>query len=308
MTSRRTAPKTGTLATRVEAAARREDTPSTGDTIFDLVKRSESQFARALPRHIDAGRFVRTCLTTLRTTPGLAACTPQSILAGLMQAAQLGVEVNDVRQQSYLVPRWNAKTGTQEASFQLGYRGMIDLAARGGIIVDAHDVCENDEFWFEYGLEPNLIHRPLLDDRGPTIGYYAVARFADASRPPAFRVIGRQEAEGIRDSFAAGKKRDGTVTGPWVNHFDAMARKTVIRRLLNYLPLPIELAEAVDIDRSNELGQIVGTVAAIEEPIAVRVEEPAELVADVDVEVQDADIEEPVDIEERSFEFEGGQE
>lgn len=254
MNQRRNTPKAGTLATRVEAAVQRRETDPAGapETIFDLVKRQEAQFARALPRHIDAGRFVRTCLTTLRTTPGLAACTPQSVLAGLMQAAQLGVEVNDVRQQSYLIPRWNAKTGTQEASFQLGYRGMIDLAARGGIIVDAHDICENDDFDFEYGLEPSLVHRPTLEDRGRTIGYYAVARFADASRPPAFRVIGRQEAEAIRDSFAAGKRKDGSVSGPWVQHFDAMARKTVIRRLLNYLPLPIELAEAVDIDRTNE--------------------------------------------------------
>jgi recombination protein RecT len=294
MTARRNTPKTGTLATRVEAAARREEAPSSGDTIFDLVKRSESQFARALPRHIDAGRFVRTCLTTLRTTPGLAACTPQSILAGLMQAAQLGVEVNDVRQQSYLVPRWNAKTNAQEASFQLGYRGMIDLAARGGIIVDAHDVHENDEFLFEYGLEPDLVHRPTLQHRGEPIAYYAVARFADASRPPAFRVIGRQEAELIRDSFAAGKKRDGTVTGPWINHFDAMARKTAIRRLLNYLPLPIELAEAVDIDRSNELGQLIGTLPIVEE-VAIPMTSSVELDAgDHDVEADETSVEEAI--------------
>lgn len=254
MNQRRTAPKAGTLATRVEAAVQRQEpeAASAGRTIFDLVKQSEGQFSRALPRHIDAARFVRTCLTTLRTTPGLAACTPDSILAGLMQAAQLGVEVNDVRQQSYLIPRYNSRTGKNEASFQLGYRGMIDLAARGGIIVDAHDICENDDFDFEYGLSPTLYHRPTLEDRGRTIGYYAVARFADSSRPPAFRVIGRSEAELIRDSFAAGKRKDGSLSGPWVQHFDAMARKTVIRRLLNYLPLPIELAEAVDIDRTNE--------------------------------------------------------
>lgn len=278
MNQRRSTPKAGTLATRVEAAQARQegDGPTTGRTIFDLVKQSETQFARALPRHIDAARFVRTCLTTLRTTPGLAACTPESILAGLMQAAQLGVEVNDVRQQSYLVPRYNSKTNTQEASFQLGYRGMIDLAARGGIIVDAHDVCEYDDFSFQYGLEPNLVHRPVLEERGETIAYYAVARFADASRPPAFRVIGRQEAESIRDSFAAGKRRDGTVTGPWVQHFDAMARKTVIRRLLNYLPLPIELAEAVDIDRTNEVGP-TAEVAYLEPAIHIRSADVREL-------------------------------
>ena len=43
--------------------------------------------------------------------------------------------------------------------------------------------------------------------------------------------------------------------GPWVSDFSQMCRKTVIRRLMNYLPLSIEIQRAVAIDSQNEGGK-----------------------------------------------------
>ena len=53
---------------------------------------------------------------------------------------------------------------------------MIELAHRSGEFknIEAHVVHENDEFSYAYGLEPELIHRPALKDRGEVICYYAV--------------------------------------------------------------------------------------------------------------------------------------
>lgn len=188
------------------------------------IKASEAQFALALPQHVDAGRFLRCALTAINVVPKLAQCTKESVLAGLMQSAQLGLEVADVRGQAYLIPRWDGRDKCMKASFQLGYRGMIDLAARGGITITVDDICANDAFDFERGTNAFLRHKPTLDKRGEVIGYYAVATFADA-RTPAFVVIGRGEAEEHRDKFASTKTKDGEIYGTWVEHFDAMARK-----------------------------------------------------------------------------------
>lgn len=213
-------------------------------TLYDLVKDSERQFANALPAHVSTSRFVRLCLTALRTVPKLLECEPQGVLAGMMKAAQLGLEIDDVRGQAYLIPRWNSRASCNEATFQIGYKGLIDLAGRGGITVRAREVRAGDTFEYAEGLDPVLRHIPTLDNDGDVIAYYAIARCDDWSQPETL-VLGRRQMETIRDRFASTKKKDGTIVGPWTDHFDAMARKTVIRRLLNSLPLPVELRDAL---------------------------------------------------------------
>jgi recombination protein RecT len=228
-------------------------------TLRDAIKASEQQFALALPSHVDSGRFLRAALTALNTVPKLAECTQQSILAGLMQSAQLGLEVADVRGQAYLIPRYDSRDRCMKASFQLGYRGMIDLAARGGITVDVDEICANDAYDYQRGTKPFLFHKPALTDRGAVLAYYAVATFADG-RPPSFVIMGRDEVAKHRDNFASSKSKDGAIYGPWVDHFDAMARKTVIRQLLNYLPATVELRQAVAIE--TEATEVRTPVAA----------------------------------------------
>ena len=71
-------------------------------------------------------------MTALSKDPKLQECTPQSFLGAMMQAAQLGVEPNTPLGQAYLIPYRN--TGQMECQFQIGYRGLIDLAYRSGEI------------------------------------------------------------------------------------------------------------------------------------------------------------------------------
>lgn len=230
-----------------DAIEKRTDDTRAALTLRDAIKKTEQQFAMALPSHVDSGRFVRAALTAINTVPKLAECTQTSILAGLMQAAQLGLEVADVRGQAYLIPRWNGRLKVNEAAFQLGYRGMIDLAARSGITIDVDEICEGDTYRFQRGTNPNLEHVPTLGKSGPAIAYYAVAHFADG-RPSTFAIAGRPKMEEHRDKFASSKNKEGVIFGPWADHFDAMARKTVVRKLLGYLPVSVELGQAVAVD------------------------------------------------------------
>jgi recombination protein RecT len=201
----------------------------------------------ALPSHVKVDRFMRAAFTAINVVPKLGECTQQSVLAGLMQAAQLGLEVSDVRGQCFLIPRNdNSAGGVMKASFQLGYRGMIDLAARSGITVDAEELHDADDFDYSLGTSRFLRHKPTLGPRGPVLAYYATATFAD-KRTPAFTIMSLYEVMEHRDKFASTRKK-GEITGPWVDHFDAMARKTVIRALLNYLPVAVELRDAIHAD------------------------------------------------------------
>ena len=78
---------------------------------------------------------------------------------------------------------------------------------------------------------------------------YAVANLKNGGIQ--FEVMSRSEIEAIRKQSKAG------TSGPWVNHWDEMAKKTVIRRLFKYLPVSIEAARAVEVDEKADRGEVV---------------------------------------------------
>lgn len=235
------------------SAARNEERMS----LRQSIEAQRSEFARGLPAHIDVDRFVRGALNALQATPKLAACTKHSILSTLSQAAQLGLEVNDVRGQCYLIPRKGRRqldNGTwvdeQQATLQLGWKGLIDLAARSGIIVEAGEIRERDQIDWQLGTASRLTLRPVLGDRGGVIGYYSAAQFVDGRS--AFEVMSLAEMVEHRDKFASDRDfKTKAIKGPWVDHFDAMARKTVIRKLLNRLPQAVEFSRADAIETAS---------------------------------------------------------
>ena len=209
----------------------------------DLLKRMHTQIEKALPSVITPERFTRIALTAYSRNEKLQECTAESFLGSMMQAAQLGVEPNTPLGQAYLIPYRNK--GVMEVQFQLGYRGMIDLAYRSGEVqnIQAHEVYENDTFEYELGLEPKLRHVPALKDRGNVILYYAVFKLTNGG--VGFEVMSKEDVE----AFA--KKKSKTYgTGPWQSDFDAMAKKTLVKRLLKFAPLKSDFVRAVTADET----------------------------------------------------------
>lgn len=87
-------------------------------TVQDLIKQMMPEVKKALPATITPERFTRIVLSAISTTPQLANCTPKSLLAAMMTAAQLGMEVNTPLGQCYLIPYKNH--GVDEVQFQIG--------------------------------------------------------------------------------------------------------------------------------------------------------------------------------------------
>ena len=213
----------------------------------DLLKRMHTQIEKALPSVITPERFTRIALTAYSRNEKLQECTEESFLGSMMQAAQLGVEPNTPLGQAYLIPYRNK--GVMEVQFQLGYRGMIDLAYRSGEVqnIQAHEVYENDTFEYELGLEPKLRHIPALKDRGEVILYYAVFKLTNGG--VGFEVMSKEDVE----AFA--KKKSKTYgTGPWQSDFDALAKKTLVKRLLKFAPLKSDFVRAVTADETIKSG------------------------------------------------------
>lgn len=229
------------------AIAEKKNEVSPVKAMGDLLKRMHTQIEKALPSVITPERFTRIALTAYSRNEKLQECTPESFLGSMMQAAQLGVEPNTPLGQAYLIPYRNK--GVMEVQFQLGYRGMIDLAYRSGEVqnIQAHEVYENDTFEYELGLEPKLRHIPALKDRGNVILYYAVFKLTNGG--VGFEVMSKEDVE----AFA--KKKSKTYgTGPWQSDFDAMAKKTLVKRLLKFAPLKSDFVRAVTADETIKSG------------------------------------------------------
>lgn len=266
------------LATRVaNQAAHRTDGPSGG--LKSQIHQMKEQFQLAMPRGFDADQLVRDAITCMSNSPQLASCEPLSVLGGLMTCAQLGLRPA-VLGQAWLLPMWDRRTGGNKATLVVGYKGYLELIHRSGQVesVNAHIIHETDTWDVQYGDNEQLLHKPNLlvphRDRGRPVLYYATARKRGASKAD-FQIASVSEMEEHRDKFAMAKK-NGKVLGPWRDHFDAMALKTMVIKLAKYLPQSPELVAALTADGGArmELGPDADIMMVTQEVDGELVDEP----------------------------------
>ena len=229
------------------------------------IKQMQGEIKKALPAVMTPERFTRIVLSALSANPKLAQTTPQSFLAAMMTAAQLGMEPNTPLGQAYLIPYYNSKSRCNECQFQLGYKGLIDLAYRSGevSIIQAQVVYEHDDFTYSFGLEPVLKHIPAPADRGEPVYVYAMFRTKDGGF--GFDVMSmdaiRTFAQQYSKSFSS---------GPWQTNFEEMAKKTVLKKVLKYAPLKSDFLRGMAQDGtikaevSEDMYMVPGTVVEVD--------------------------------------------
>lgn len=215
-------------------------------TVKDLLTRFRPQLESALPKHVTIDRLMGAALAAVNKQPLLLECRPESLLRALYQCAQLGLEPDTPLGLAYLVPYG------KQVQFIPGYRGLISLARRSGNItgIESRIVYEKDRFEVCFGLKPELIHFPAYDeaDRGKIRLVYSIARFRRGEEPQV-EIMNKPQIDGIMKRSAAGDR------GPWGTDYEEMARKTVVKRLCKYLPLSIDLAQAIELDNQAETGK-----------------------------------------------------
>ena len=217
--------------------AKKKDGEVSPATLRHLVSQMAPGIQRALPAMIGKERFIRCAQSAISNNAKLAECTQNSFIGALMSAAQLGLEPNTPLGQAYLIPYSGV------VQFQLGYKGLIELARRAGITIQVHEICERDVFEYEYGLDPKLRHVPSLTGRGKVIGYYCLWKNKDGQY--GIEVASRSEI----DAFAK-ERSQAYKNGPWKTDFDAMAKKTMIKRALKYAPVAVEVGNGIAADNT----------------------------------------------------------
>lgn len=196
------------------------------------------QFLQVLPKGMEPDRIIRTVLIACEQNPKLLQANRTSVMRSALSAATLGLEVDGVTGQGYLVPFKG------RCQFIPGYKGYVTLAARGGRTLEGFVVREGDGFDFD---EANglIKHSRQLgnEDKRRVIAAYAVAR--SKSFPTMIKVLSLDQLLAVRNESAGYKAKGAAST--WGTNFEAMCRKTPMRLMSNDLPvLGMQLANAME--------------------------------------------------------------
>ena len=211
------------------------------------LSRMGPEIAKALPSHIKPEKFQRVVMTVVQQAPDLLAADRQSLLASCLKCAADGL-VPDGRDAALVVFNTKNRSGGWEKRVQYMpmLAGLLKRARNSGEIagIVVNVVYSNDEFM----QTPDDFDRPVRHQppklgapRGQPIGAYALVKLRDGT--VMHEVMDKDEIDRVR---AVSRSKD---SGPWVQWWDQMARKTVFRRLSKYLPMD---AESEDLIRRDE--------------------------------------------------------
>lgn len=214
--------------------------PSPIQTFKHDLKRLVDAKELALPSNVSTDAFRNAAIVAVQDNPSILSCSAETVFKSIRKLAAAGL-VPDGREAA-LVPFKGSCTAIPMVF------GLIKMARRSGDVRDirAHTIHERDEFEYVVGDEERLTHKPVLfGDKGDPIAYYAIAILKDGTIVRTF--MDAFEVERIRKG-AASQRGAATPQGIWKDHYEQMAHKTVIRRLVKRLDLSAEDMRHITMD------------------------------------------------------------
>lgn len=238
------------------------DEKAVGDPLRQAVDKMAPEFKAALPAHVSVDKFVRVAMTAINADPNLRNADRRSLFGSVTKLAQDGL-LPDGREAALVI--FNSKVNgewVKKVQAMPMISGLMKMMRQSGEVawVDAQIVREGDHFQYRPGLDEMPVFEPdWFGDRGDVIGAYAVAKLKSGEIVPP-EIMSLQQIEEVRNVSRA-KDR-----GPWVDWFDQMALKTVLRRYLKRLPTSTDIFGVFDRDETmaTTIGQPV-TLRAVDD-------------------------------------------
>lgn len=216
------------------------------------------------------GEFVSNVIALTESSPKLQQCDPAKLMKCAMNATALNLPLNKNLGYAYVIPYENKKAETVEPQFQIGYKGFIQLAIRTGQYKTIN-TCEVRDGEIKRNKFTGEIEFLGENETGNVIGYLAYIKLLNGFEQSVFMTIEKAEQHANKYSQAFKieeyrKLKDGQIpknelwkySSPWYDDFDAMAKKTVLKLLLNrYGVLSVDMQQAIINDQSGHDGSYI---------------------------------------------------
>ena len=206
----------------------------------------------------NAATFATSVMQIANSNSMLKTADPMSIFNAACMAATLNLPLQNGLGFAYIVPFNNKKENKIEAQFQLGYKGLIQLAQRSGqfkrlvaVPVYEKQLIEEDPingYVFDWKQKPTQEEKP--------IGYYAYFELLNSFTAELYMTKAEVDQHAQRYSqnyrtYLDKKAKGQWAASVWADNFEAMALKTVMKLLLSkQAPLSVEMQQAVLADQA----------------------------------------------------------
>lgn len=199
--------------------------------------------------------FVNNITALVSNNAALQVCKPDTLLFASLKATALDLPLDQNLGFAYVLPYKDNKKGVTLAQFQMGYKGFVQLALRTGQFktLNATDVREGELVGEDFVTGDLTFKKAENRESLPVIGYVAYMRLLNGFEKYLYMTVAEMKAHALRYSQTYKNK-----FGNWVENFDAMAKKTVIKLLLSkYAPLSVEMRDAIKADQAvlNDKGE-----------------------------------------------------
>lgn len=197
--------------------------------------------------------FITSIVACVSNNPALANCDNGTILSAGLQGAALDLSPSPALGHFYMVPFEDRKNNRTVATFQIGYKGYIQLAIRSGQYRRINVIAIKDSELVSWNPLTEDLYTKLIDndearERTPTTGYYAMFELTNGFIKTMYWSRAKMEAHAQKYSKGYAAKKGYTF---WEKDFDGMAFKTMLRQLLSkWGVMSIELQRAFESDMS----------------------------------------------------------
>ena len=204
----------------------------------------------------NSGSFISSIMTVVNNNSRLRECSPGTILSAASTAAALKLPITPSLGFSYIVP-YKVKGGGYQAQFQIGWKGLVQLAQRSNQYHRLHagKVYEGQIEDIDFITGEPVRGKKISDN---VVGYIAYMELINGFTKTLYMTVDelREHAKKYSQSYAYDVKYS-RATSIWSTNFDAMAKKTVLKQLISKYGIMNVDANSTDMARALAADQSV---------------------------------------------------
>ena len=216
----------------------------------------------------NAGSFTSSMIELFSQDSNLQECDPKAVVMEAMKAAALHLPLSKSLGRAYVLPFKNK--GKATPTFVIGWKGLVDLAVRTGQYETINAVCVYKGEMTGQDKLSGFINLEGVKESNEIVGYLGYFKLTTGFKKMVYMSLEQMAHYGktyaptlkfskVTEDELIHKAQEQSEHGPqagaigWFGDFNAMGLKTVVRKVLSWGPMSIELQNAIAQDEDYDI-------------------------------------------------------